>query len=223
MDLGNHNFGHVGFQKTPLAEYQEAVLKGEVVTRALLQRRGRAPRYYRHTFTQTGPTREAKAAFEAFLADHGYAVAPFTVEHSDYVFAALYADALEARDEAQARKISEAYLAQLDTALAHFENESRELFGREIPQILLIHANRLNAAALGAMLDRLQGRGYRFVTLDEALRDPAYASPDDYIGPAGPSWLHRFFVARGRDMMTSLRAEPDPPPFVLDAYRALRR
>ena len=218
MDLGNHNFGHVGFQKTPLAEYQAAVLKGEVVTRALLKRRGRAPRYYRHTFTQTGPTREAKQAFEAFLKDHGYAVAPFTVEHADYAFASMYADARLKQDEALARKLMDASLAHLDTMLEFFEAESRELFGREIPQILLIHANRLNAAALPAMLDRMQARGYRFVTLDEALRDEAYRSPDEYVGPAGPSWLHRFFVARGRDMSTSLRGEPDPPQFVIDGY-----
>jgi glyoxylase-like metal-dependent hydrolase (beta-lactamase superfamily II) len=223
MDLGNHNFGHVGFQKTPLAEYQEAVLKGEVVTRALLQRRGRAPRYYRHTFTQTGPTRESKHAFEEFLKAHGYAVAPFTVEHVDYVFATLYRDALVAKDEPQAKKVWDAYLAHLDTMLEFFEAEARELFGREIPQILLLHANRLNAAALPAMLERMRARGYRFVTLDEALRDEAYRSPDEYVGSAGPSWLHRFFVARGRDMTSSLRGEPDPPRFILDAYRARSR
>jgi hypothetical protein len=196
------------------------VLKGEVVTRALLQRHGRTPRYYRHTFTQTGPTREAKQAFEAFLKAHGYTVAPFTVEHVDYAFAALYTDALAAKDAPQTRTIVDAYLAHLDTMLEFFEGESRELFGREIPQILLIHANRLNAATLGAMLDRMQARGYRFVTLDEALRDPAYESPDEYVGQAGPSWLHRFFVAKGRDIMTSLRGEPDPPRFIQDAYRA---
>jgi hypothetical protein len=114
----------------------------------------------------------------------------------------------------------DAYLAHLDTMLEFFEGESRELFSREIPQILLVHANRLNAAVLPAMLDRMQARGYRFVTLDEALRDAAYRSPDEYVGPAGPSWLHRFFVAKGRDMMTSLRGEPDPPRFIQDAYRA---
>src|SRR5262245_20986019 len=102
LELGNHNFGHVGFQRTPLPAYQEAVLKGEVFTRWLLSRRGRTPRYYRHTFTQTGPSAADKAAFEAFLGAHGYAVAPFTIEHDDFVFAAVYADALERGDRAEA-------------------------------------------------------------------------------------------------------------------------
>jgi peptidoglycan/xylan/chitin deacetylase (PgdA/CDA1 family) len=71
FELGNHHFGHVGFQATPLAAYQDAVVRGDTVTRWLLATRGKAPRYYRHTFTQTGPAPEAKAAFEAFLAARG--------------------------------------------------------------------------------------------------------------------------------------------------------
>jgi peptidoglycan/xylan/chitin deacetylase (PgdA/CDA1 family) len=222
MELGNHNFGHVGFQNTPLPAYKEAVLKGEVVTRWLLSRRNRAPRYYRHTFTQTGPTREAKAAFEEFLKAHGYAVAPFTIEHQDYIFAAVHAAAKRSGDEPAAQKLVDEYLSQLATVCAFFEERSRELFGREIPQILLIHANALNGVALPAMLRLLEGRGYRFISLEEALRDPAYESPDEYVGPAGPSWLHRFWVARGRDVMVGLRAEPDPPRWVIDAWKRAR-
>jgi peptidoglycan/xylan/chitin deacetylase (PgdA/CDA1 family) len=29
MELGNHNYGHVGLQDTPLKEYEKAVLRGE--------------------------------------------------------------------------------------------------------------------------------------------------------------------------------------------------
>ena len=220
MELGNHNFGHVGFQATPLAQYQEAVLKGEVVTRWLLSSRGAAPRYYRHTFTQTGPTAADKAAFEAFLAAHGYAVAPFTVEHDDFVFARVYDDARGRGDTADAGRVREAYLAHLDPALDAFESMSRDLFGREIPQVLLIHANALNAEALDAILVRLKGRGYRFVSLAEALRDPAFASPDGYIGRYGPSWLRRFSLGLGRP--TKVRGAPDPPAWITERDDSLR-
>jgi peptidoglycan/xylan/chitin deacetylase (PgdA/CDA1 family) len=50
MELGNHGYGHVDFNSTPLERYEEAVLKGEVATRRLLARRGAQPRYYRHPF-----------------------------------------------------------------------------------------------------------------------------------------------------------------------------
>jgi peptidoglycan/xylan/chitin deacetylase (PgdA/CDA1 family) len=215
MELGNHGYGHVDINSTPLDRYQDAVLKGDVVTRKILARRGARPRYYRHPFTHTGPTRETKAAFEAFLAAHGYAVAPFTVEDSDYAFAKAYADARRAGNAPLAEKVRDAYLDYQDAMFAFFEAESRDLFGREVAQILLIHANELNAAAMEEGLARLRRRGYAFVSLDEALRDEAYRSADGYVGPVGPSWLHRWRAGRGQDVQATLRREPDPPAWVL--------
>ncbi len=221
MELGNHNFGHVGFQATPLPAYEDAVVRGEAVTRWLLSKRGRVPRYYRHTFTQTGPTKEAKAAFEAFLEERGYAVAPFTVEHDDFIFAAVYEDAVKRGHGKEAARIREAYVAHLDPALETFEGMAAELFGRAVPQILLIHASRLNADALDAMLGKLERRGYAFVSLEQALQDPAYASPDGYIGPRGPSWLLRW--SRGLGRPTTKKGQPDPPGWIMARFEAIPR
>lgn len=221
MALGNHTFGHVGFQATPLPAYEDAVVRGEAVTRWLLAQRGKAPRYYRHPFTQTGPTKEAKAAFEAFLAERGYAVAPFTVEHDDFVFAAVYEDAVKRGRAREAAKVLEAYVAHLDPALETFEGMAAELFGHDIPQILLIHASRLNADAMDAMLAKLEQRGYAFVSLEEALKDPAFASPDGYLGPHGPSWLLRW--SKGLGKPTTKQGQPDPPAWIQARYEGRGR
>jgi peptidoglycan/xylan/chitin deacetylase (PgdA/CDA1 family) len=220
LTLGNHGFGHLDFQTTLLERYQDAVVQGEVVTRWLLGRRGAQPRYYRHPMTHTGPTRETRQAFDAFLAARGYAVAPFTVENADYIFEALHAAARRRDDTALASRLAQAYLDHTEAVVAFCEAESRELFSREIPQILLLHANVLNAEVMPELLARLRGRGYGFVDLDTALADPAYASPDQYVGPRGPSWLHRWRVARGQDVEAAIRREPDPPRWVLDLWSA---
>ncbi len=221
MELGNHTWGHPGLTKTPLAEMEDAVVRGETVTRWLLERRGARPRWFRHPFAQTGTSQGTRDAFEAFLAARGYAVAPFTIEHEDWVFAS--ADAKLAADgdaEGQARLL-EAYVANFDARVAFYEERSRALFGREIPQVLLSHANALNARAMPLLLARLEKRGYSFVTLGQALADPAWKSPDGYFGPWGPSWLHRFAAARGEDVKALFRAEPEAPKWVsdLDAAR----
>ena len=223
MELGNHGYGHVDFNSTPLERYQEAVLKGEVVTRRLLARRGAQPRYYRHPFTHAGTTREAKAAFEAFLAAHGYTVAPFTVEDADYFFAKAYADARRAGSTALSKRVRAAYLDHQDAMFAFYEAEARDLFGRDIPQILLIHANELNAHAMEDVLARLRRRGYAFVSLDAALRDEAYRSADGYVGPIGPSWLHRWRAGRGGDIQAALRREPDAPAWVVRLVQSAER
>jgi hypothetical protein len=94
------------------------------------------------------------------------------------------------------------------------------MFGRDIPQILLTHVNRLNADALPELLAWLQKRGYRFITLDQALGDPVYATPDLYVGTNGPSWLHRWTVAR--KLPLRMREEPDVPAELYARFKALQ-
>lgn len=225
MELGNHTFSHPDLNKTPLQAYEDDVIHGEVVWRRLVADHNKkagttAPveRYFRHPYTHTGETSEKKAAFEGFLKSRGYTIAPFTIENFDWGFNAVYSKALMAGDKELAQRTRAAYLEHADTMVAYFEQRSRDVFGREIPQTLLIHANNINADTLDEMLTRLEKRGYRFVTLGQAMADPAYATTDNYVGPIGPSWLHRWALAFGKPM--SFQEEPDPPKWILDLYKA---
>lgn len=222
MELGNHTFGHLGLTRTPLPAVQDAVLKGEVVTRGLLERRGQTLKWFRHPYTHTGTTREIKDAFDAFLLSRGYTVAPFTIEHEDWVFASADAKLAAEGDVAGQARLLAAYIEDFDARCTFYEERSRALFGREIPQILLSHANALNARAMPLLLERLEKRGYTFVTLEEALSDPAWKSPDGYIGKHGPSWLHRFAAARGENVGKLFAAEPEAPKWVAELDRSRR-
>lgn len=214
FELGNHTYSHRSLSTTPIDEFKADVLRGAAEIRALAERYGSQVRYFRHPFTHTGPTREVRDAFEAFLAEHGYVVAPFTIENADYLFNAAYLRALEREDEALAVRLRQIYEDHTLRMFRFFERLSVETFGREVPQILLLHANHLNADALPALLDRMRDRGYRFVTLDAALADPAYRTPDEYVGRHGPSWLHRWRIARG--LPSKLADEPEPPAWLAD-------
>jgi peptidoglycan/xylan/chitin deacetylase (PgdA/CDA1 family) len=107
-------------------------------------------------------------------------------------------------------RIGDDYVRYMEEVFRFYERVSRELLGREPAQILLLHANALNAAYLDELAGMLAGRGYRFVTLDEALADPAYALPDRYVGPRGPSWLERWAFTRG----VNPGAMPRPPAWI---------
>jgi hypothetical protein len=135
------------------------------------------------------------------------------------MFSAVYDDAQRRGDAGEAARLRSAYLAHLDEAVTAFETMSGELFDRQISHILLIHANRINADTLDLTLQRLRARGYAFISLEQALRDPAYTSPDAYIGPAGPSWLLRW--ARGLRIKTSVGGQPDPEPWIQKRYEAV--
>jgi peptidoglycan/xylan/chitin deacetylase (PgdA/CDA1 family) len=208
MELGNHNHGHLGLWQHSLAENEDAVVKGEAVLRRLTSERGAPLRYYRHPYTQTGRTVEDKQAFEAFLSTRGYRVAPFTIEHDDYLYACVYDKTFREATPAALARLESEYLAHLKQAVSTYESMSQQLFGRQIPQILLVHANRLNARAMDRMLDTLRDQGYRFITLDEALRDEAYDSPDLPSGQYGPSWLTRWAKQRGARLSVYGHADP---------------
>ena len=217
MMLGNHGFSHLRLLTTPLTRYEEDVIKGEVITRRLMSERRPYQLYFRHPYTSTGPNKEVKAAFESFLRERGYKIAPFTIENSDYIFSQIYSDARRGKDSELMERLRKAYLEYNDAQFEFFERLSSEMFGREISQVLLIHANDINADCLDELLKRLEGRGYRFVTLDQALEDKAYQTRDDYIGLHGPSWMHRWTVSMGLKM--KLDQEPDPPKWALDMFK----
>jgi peptidoglycan/xylan/chitin deacetylase (PgdA/CDA1 family) len=198
LELGNHTYSHLDLHSTPLAEYERDVVRGEETIRRLLAARGRKPRFFRHPFLHTGRTLETRAAFEAFLAERGYRVAPVTFDNYDYLFAAAYDRSLSAGDAATAERVLAAYPDYLEEVVAYYEQQSRALLGREIPQILLLHANCLNAERFDAVAAMLERRGYRFVPLEGTLTDAAYASLDTYTGPAGITWLHRWALTAGK-------------------------
>jgi peptidoglycan/xylan/chitin deacetylase (PgdA/CDA1 family) len=219
-ELGNHTFSHPSFQETPLAAFQEDVIRGETVTRMLLERRGQKLRWFRHPFLRTGPNLEVRAAFEKFLAERGYTVAPVTVENSDYIYNAAYSQARTKGDQEAMRRIGEAYLQFTEAQLGFWENASREVVGRPIRHVLLLHANEVNADYFDDVLELLKRRGYRVISLEEALRDDAYRLPDTYAGRAGVSWPYRWAVSKG--VKVDWRQEPEPPEWVQQLYQATR-
>ncbi|HEX2224136.1 MAG TPA: polysaccharide deacetylase family protein [Thermoanaerobaculia bacterium] len=214
--LGNHTFSHPRLQDTPPGQFEDDIVRGDVALRQLRGPSNGQPLFFRYPFNSTGPTREVKERIQSFLQARGYRIAPFTVDSSDYLFDRIWIRARKEGDTALASRTREAYLAHVEAVLGFAEGLSRDTFQREIPQILLLHANDLNADSLDALLTRLAARGYRFVSLEQALADPAYSTPDLYVGPWGISWLHRWSAALG--LPIRLREEPDPPQWALDLY-----
>jgi len=198
LELGNHTYSHPDLHATPLPAYLREIARGDSVTSTLLRQTGRRSRYFRHPFLHTGRDLATRRAVEQFLAARGYRVAPVTIDNNEYVFAAAYERAVAGGDGRGAGRVASAYLDYMERIVAYYERQSVALLGREIRQVLLLHANLLNADHFGALADVLTRRGYRFVSLDSALADPAYRSEDRYTGPAGITWLHRWALTPGK-------------------------
>jgi peptidoglycan/xylan/chitin deacetylase (PgdA/CDA1 family) len=223
--LGNHTYGHVDAHAVGLPAFQDAILRGERVLRPMLAKRGQTPQWFRHPYLRAGRTAEDKAAIRDVLASHGYRIAPVTVDNGEWVWAFAYARVLDgSAPDGQAdtperaallERLRLGYVPYMLNKIDYYERQSQALLGYALPQILLLHANELNAVAYAELIAGIQRRGYRFVSLDEAMRDPAYAREDGYHGRYGPSWLHRWAMAERRPK-DFYAGEPVVPPWVLN-------
>lgn len=212
-ELGNHTYSHIDLHTTSVTAFQNDLLRGERYTRPLAVRFNSPYRYFRHPFLHTGRSGDVQATIAAFLSTHGYAVAPVTIDNYDYLFSAAWERANHTGDSVAARRIRHEYVAYMDTVVGFYERQSRLILGRLLPQVLLLHANPLNAATLDALLGMLRRRGYEFITLDVALGDSAYTSQDTYAGPAGITWLHRWALT-ARLPAATFTGEPEVPGWV---------
>ena len=215
FDLGNHSYSHPDLHRVPLAEFQEDVLRGEIVTRELLAELIRKPEFFRHPYLHTGTDLQTKQALEEFLASHGYRVAPVSIDNSEWIFARAYMLVARAGDMELAEQIGEEYVAYMLKMVEYYEDQSDAFFSRNISHVLLLHANALNAAYFGALADRLADAGYEFITLDEALKDSAYESPDTFTGPGGITWIHRWAITQEVNRSMFL-GEPETPEYILN-------
>ena len=197
FEIGNHAYSHKSASKVPVDDFTDDVIKGEVITRPLLERRGRQLVWLRYPYLHSGATADAHQAIVDFLEKRKYRHAPVTVDYADYTFAGAYTNELRRGNIEVAEKIKQAYLDQVDVGFHYAEQFSLELFGREIPQILLIHCNELNSMTLRESIGRMRERGYTFISLEEAMQDEAYQRPDTFAGPGG-SWLSRTATVMGK-------------------------
>ncbi|MEZ4425537.1 MAG: polysaccharide deacetylase family protein [Gemmatimonadota bacterium] len=216
-ELGNHTRTHPDLHTTPVEVWLADLEAGEPVTRALAAEAGMPFRYFRHPMLHTGRTPEIKARVAERLDALGYEVAPVTIDNQEWIFARAWDNAMEDREPALAGRIADAYVSYMDSIVGYYEQQSRAIVGYELPQVLLLHANRLNAHVLDRLLTALVARGYTFVELEEALADPAYARGDGYLGPAGITWLHRWALADGQ-RGAFFAGEPEVPAFVQEAF-----
>ncbi|MBA3564209.1 MAG: polysaccharide deacetylase family protein [Gammaproteobacteria bacterium] len=78
--LGNHTFSHADLNNVSVTEFKKEIVKGEVVTRRLMQPRELYQLHFRYPYTHTGDSEAKKSEIERFLIRRGYKVTPHTID-----------------------------------------------------------------------------------------------------------------------------------------------
>lgn len=218
-DLGNHTYSHSSPNQIGLEAYLADIERGEHVIRPMMEAAHRRLQWFRHPYLETGSPKDVRDRIDTFLAHHGYRVAPVTIDCDDWEFADSYDDAVMRGDKAEARRVRETYLAYTERTIGWYRQASRALFGRDIAYVMLLHDTRLNADSLDGLAAILARQNMTTVSLDTAMRDPAYATPDDYAGKDGIEWMERWSETIKKDLPWD--AFEDVPKAIVESYQKL--
>lgn len=218
FELGNHTFSHSSLNQVGLEAWEDDVIQGESVTRMLLGKHNLKLRYFRHPFLDTGRDLETRRQAEAFLVHRGYRIAPVTLDGWDWMYAGVYEDAKKRGDTSLEEQLVKSYLEYSEQVFAYSEQLSMRILGYEPRQILLLHASNLEADHVGEVIELMRKRGYRFISLGDALGDEAYSLPDNFVGEEGTGWLEHWAITQGKPP----QGAPPFPQWVIDRSKALR-
>jgi hypothetical protein len=143
-----------------------------------------------------------------WLAKTGQRNLHVTIDNQDWSYEGRWLEASASGGAAAMDEVRADYLASLRIAVRHHEETSDKLFGRPVPQILLLHANAVGAANWDALFSWLEASGHRFASADEVLADPAFSEPQSVAAPFGFGLWDRIATARrekeARDQVAAL-------------------
>lgn len=188
MTLGNHSEAHRDLNSAPVDVWLEDVRTCDARLREVT---GGAVRFFRYPMLHQGPSDERQQAALRLLRQLDYRIAHVTVDNSEFMLSRPYEEALRGGDEAKAERIGRLLIEHIVSVVRHAQDVARRKVGRDVDQVLLLHATELVADHMDTLLDTLAAEGFLFISLDEALADPVYQLPDAYTGPKGLSWLYR--------------------------------
>jgi len=214
---GNHTYSHPNYANMEASAFQDEIVKGEVVTKKLLEGTGKTLQYFRFPFNALGRDSITKAAMQDYLKTKNYISTPFTIESSDYLFNTLYQQALDKNDKSKAKTIADAYINYTIAVFEYFEAFSQQHYQRQVPQIFLGHVNALHADCIATLIEQLQKKGYTFIDLSTALKDDVYEQHDYYAGPYGFSWFYRW-ERDAQKRKKLLQSQPDRPDEIYQQY-----
>ena len=198
--LANHTYTHLDLTKNSAEDFQREILHNEPALELLMPAgsfKGKHDfRWFRYPYLHEGDTLEKRRAVRAFLAANQYKIAQTTLDFGDYYWNGAYARCIEKKDEEAKRWLRESYIAAA-TDLTKMQVElSRQVFGRDIHHVMLLHLGAFSSHILPDLFAVLKKQNFEIVTLEEAQSDPVYQMDPDVAHPRGGTHTELFMQAK---------------------------
>lgn len=191
--LGNHTYSHLDLARVPLPVFYADVRKNEPLLESVQgpPAPSRDWRVFRYPFLQEGTTQATREAVRSYLFARGYRIAEVTVDFEDWQWFPIFARCSSGGDERGVDTLRVRYRRAAREALVESDRLARQLFGRRIRQVLLLHAGAFTAEMIEDLLDEYEAMGVRFVSLDDALQDSVYHLDPRFARNWGSPFLYQ--------------------------------
>jgi peptidoglycan/xylan/chitin deacetylase (PgdA/CDA1 family) len=183
--LGNHSWSHPHLSELTLAQFEEQLTKDEPILSKLGS--GSDWRWFRYPFLDEGKDQAQRNAARRLLLKHGYRIADVTAGFSDWAWTPAYARCTSKNDRTGVADLETMYVAAAKQSILNDRETSHELYGRDIPYVLLMHVSAMSAHMMPKIIRIYRDAGYRFVSLPKAESDPAYRAYTDLERAPPPS------------------------------------
>lgn len=193
--LGNHAWSHMNLNTAKLEDWEADVLKDELALEKYAA--GTDWHWLRYPFLAEGDSAEKRMAARKFLAEHGYRIAAVTMSFGDYMWNEPYARCSAKGDTAAIGQLESSYLDAAASDADFRRAMAKALFGHDIPYVLLMHVGAFDARMLPRLLALYKSKGFSFVTLQEAEKDPFYRGSMDPKLALPPDMLEVAMKAKG--------------------------
>jgi peptidoglycan/xylan/chitin deacetylase (PgdA/CDA1 family) len=202
--LGNHTYSHADLARVGPKAFLDDVIRNEGVLESLAgpAAPGSGWRVFRYPYLQEGASESVRESVRAALLARGYRIAEVTVDFEDWEWFPAYERCASLRDRQALGVLRARYRDAAREALLRSDALARELFGRRVRQILLLHAGEFTAEMTEDLLDEYEQIGVRFIALDDALHDSAYHVDPRFARSYGSPFLYQVEAA--------LHGEPPP-------------
>ena len=158
-------------------EFIETLSRNEQELSPLWSKFNRKQKYFRYPSLKLGDARRPREIAD-YLKQKGFVEVPATIDARADHFSQPYCAALTRGDQVCAKFIGATFKSILLDKTQKARDAARRIAGREVKHILLIQANQLTADMLDELLRWYKALGVRFISIDEALKDPFYPTED---------------------------------------------
>ena len=206
--LENHTYSHVSANTLGAAAFVADIERNEQILSTFVPGAEVAPRYFRYPFLERGSDVD-RPIIRAYLREHGYRVADVSVDFEDWAYTDAFVRCAQRGNDEAVRALRNDYIENAMAELYWSAETARQVLGRSLPQVLLVHANPFTAQELGAVLSAYRGAGVEFISLEEALLDPVYTEVDT-VEHRDVTLIEALITARGAHLYSFM-----PPPDTL--------